>query len=386
MSDLERFANDALERLDHAGLLRSSEPVLRRRAEAGAERCGLELLDAASNDYLGLTRTDVSRETLVQSRAPTGSGASRLIHGTHPAHEALERDLAAWTGFESSLLFATGYAANVGLAQALGGPSTVLVSDALNHASIIDGCRLSRARVEVVPHLSLDAVERCLVEHAAATLRCVLTESYFSMDGDGPDLPALRAVCDRQGAALIVDEAHSLGVFGPEGSGRCRDLGVVPDALVGTLGKAVGAHGAFVAGSRRLRELLWNRARSFVFSTAPSPMLSEVIRFHVQHTREAGDLRARLDARVAALRDAFARERIPLVPGSFGPIVPVLIGDELRAVAIVEALADAGILAQAIRPPTVPPGTARLRLTVKATWPDDAPSRVASTLAATLSP
>ncbi|HEX6275693.1 MAG TPA: 8-amino-7-oxononanoate synthase [Polyangiaceae bacterium] len=384
MNDLERFVDDTLSRLEEAGLLRSSELVLRRRAQAGAERGGRELLDAASNDYLGLTRTDVSRETLVQSHAAVGAGASRLIHGTHAEHLALERELADWTGFEASLLFATGYSANVGLAQALGGPSTVLVSDALNHASIIDGCRLTRARVEVVPHLSIESVERCLAEHRAADLRCVVTESYFSMDGDGPDLGALRAACDRQGAALVVDEAHSLGVFGPAGSGRCRAAGVVPDVLVGTLGKAVGAQGAFVASSPRLRELLWNRARSFVFSTAPSPLLCEVARFHVQRTRDAGVLRARLDERTAALRTALAGARISVVPGSFGPIVPVLIGDERRALAVVENLADAGILAQAIRAPTVPPNAARVRLTVKATWPDDAPHRIASTLADSL--
>jgi 8-amino-7-oxononanoate synthase len=384
MSGLDRFVDDALRGLEGAGLLRHSDSALRQRAERGAGVVGRDLVDASSNDYLGLAGGDVSRETLVQSRVPIGAGASRLIHGTHPEHLRLEQALAQWTHFEAALLFSTGYAANVGLAQALGGPGTVLISDALNHASLIDGCRLSRARVEVIPHLSVEAVERCLVEHGAAALRCVLTESYFSMDGDGPDLVALRSACDRHGAALVVDEAHALGVFGPEGAGRCRELGVVPDALVGTLGKAVGAQGAFVAGSAGLRELLWNRARSFVFSTAPAPLLSELAWFHVERTRHASNLRTRLNEQVAALRMTLAARRLPVAPGSFGPIVPVLVGDELQAVAVVEKLADAGILAQAIRPPTVPPGTARVRLTVKATWHNDAPERVASALAEAL--
>jgi 8-amino-7-oxononanoate synthase len=333
-----------------------------------------------------LASEGVSRETLVQSRAPSGAGASRLIHGTDARHLALEADLASWVGLDSALLFATGYSANVGIAQALGGPSSVFVSDRLNHASIVDGCRLSRAHVEVVPHLSPSAVERCLAEHGGAALRCVFTESYFSMDGDGPDLRALRAVCDRHHAALVVDEAHALGVFGTQGAGRCEEAGVAPDAIVGTLGKAVGVQGAFVAGSKVLRELLWNRARSFVFSTAPSPLLAELARFHVQRTIQADERRLALHQRAAALRSGLERHNLRTVTGSFGPIVPVMIGDELRALRAVEGLAAQGVLAQAIRPPTVPAGTSRLRLTAKANWSEEAPNTVASALAAVLRP
>ena len=353
---------------------------------SAAEKLRRPMVDTSSNDYLGFAQADVSRETSVQSRAPSGAGASRLIHGTRPAHLALERDLASWVGLDSALLFASGYAANVGLLQALGGTETVFISDGLNHASIIDGCRLSRSRIEVVPHLSVEAIERCLADHAAAPLRCVLTESYFSMDGDGPNLRELRAVCDRHGAALVVDEAHALGVFGPAGAGRCREAGVVADALVGTLGKAVGVHGAFVAGSVRLRELLWNRARSFVFSTAPSPVLAELAQFHVQRTRAATELRVTLGRRATELRAALEARKLPTVPGSFGPIVPVVLGDERRAVAAVTQLASEGVLAQAIRPPTVPQGTARLRLTAKATWAEDVPDLVAAAVARAVHP
>ena len=206
------------------------------------------------------------------------------------------------------------------------------------------------------------------------------------MDGDGPDLPALRALCDEYDAALLVDEAHALGVFGPEGSGRCRDAGITPDVLVGTLGKAVGVQGAFVAGSARLRELLWNRARSFVFSTAPSPLLAEVARFHVEHTRAADGARETSEPslRRAPRRHSGAGPH----PGSgfLRSHRPVLIGDEQRSVAVAERLASEGIVAQAIRPPTVPSGTSRLRLTAKATWGEDSASIVAGAISRALAP
>jgi 8-amino-7-oxononanoate synthase len=386
MPTFDHFVARSLAGLEQEGLLRRSDLALRDRALEAAAALGRPVIDAASNDYLGLSLSDVSRETDVQSRAPSGAGASRLVHGTHPQHLTLEETLAEWVGLESALLFSSGYAANVGLLQALGNSDAVVVSDSLNHASIIDGCRLARARVEVVPHLNLSAVERSLSEYRAAPLRCVVTESYFSMDGDGPDLTALRALCDEYDAALLVDEAHALGVFGPEGGGRCRDAGVTPDVLVGTLGKAVGVQGAFVAGSAKLRELLWNRARSFVFSTAPSPLLAEVARFHVEHARAASGSREALSRRSEELRAAVLEQALTLIPGSFGPIVPVLIGDEQRAVAVAERLADEGIVAQAIRPPTVPPGTSRLRLTAKATWSQDSASIVARAVSHALAP
>jgi 8-amino-7-oxononanoate synthase len=330
---------------------------------------------------LGLSEAAVSRETNVESRLPSGAAASRLIHGTHPQHHELESELADWVGFESSLLFTSGYAANIGLLQAVGGPGVAVISDALNHASIIDGCRLSRARVEVVPHLSLEAIERTLDACSSATARCVVTESYFSMDGDGPDLRALRALCDRFDAALVVDEAHALGVLGPSGAGRCREAGIKPDALVGTFGKAVGTQGAFVAGSSELRELLWNRARSFVFSTAPSPRLAALTRFHVQQARTADPLRVAVLKHADALRRRLCELGCETPATSFGPIVPVLVGDERACIGVVERLADMGILGQAIRPPTVPAGTSRIRLTAKATWTDETPSLVANAVA-----
>ena len=369
MNRIHDFATELLAEWERAGLLRVEDADARARVRAQADAIGATFLDASSNDYLGLAGEDVSRETSRRwAGVPAGAGASRLIHGTRASHLELEGALAEWVGQETALLFTSGYAANVGLVSSLGQPGTVIVSDALNHASLIDGCRLGRGRVVVIPHLSLAGVRDALSTAGAERARWVVTESYFSMDGDGPDLLALRALCDEFGAALIVDEAHALGVFGPEGAGRCAEVGCRADAVVGTLGKAVGLQGAFVAGPRALRALLWNRARSFVFSTAMSPLLAALGLFHVQQVRAAETRRSLLRDHSFLVRRQLAREGVPVVPASFGPIVGVLAGEEERALALSEALARAGALAQAIRPPTVPQGEARVRLTLSATW------------------
>jgi 8-amino-7-oxononanoate synthase len=381
---VERLADRRLAELASAGLLREPDDGQRRATalEAAARR-GVAFVDASSNDYLGLaTGEDVSRETDVQHVA-VGAGASRLIHGTSAPHVLLEQVLAEWVRLPSALLFSTGYAANVGLLGALGSPGTVIVSDRLNHASTIDGCRLSRATTEVVPHLDLDAVRSALRRHADAVARWVVAESCYSMDGDGPDLVALRSICDEHQAGLVIDEAHALGVFGPGGAGRCADAGIVPDVLVGTLGKAVGSHGAFVAGSARLRTWLWNDARSFVFSTAPSPRLAAWTLLHVQRARAADDLRELLRRTIAEFRAELVKRNIKACDVG-GPIVPVMVGDNLRVLGIVRELEENGILAQGIRPPTVAPGTARVRLTVTAAWPPGAPERVAEALSQAL--
>jgi 8-amino-7-oxononanoate synthase len=381
---LDTFASESLAAFEAAGLLRTPDDGARRRqAQLAAAGLGAPFIDASSNDYLGLAAQIVSRETDVQG-ATVGAGASRLIHGSRDAQLALERELAAWVGLPESLLFTSGYAANVGLVSALGEAGTVVLSDQLNHASIIDGCRLSKADVEVVPHLDSEALARLLARHSKARARWVVTEACFSMDGDGPDLPRLRRLCDDHGAGLIVDEAHSLGVMGPRGAGRCAEAGVKPDALVGTLGKAVGSQGAFVAGSIALRTLLWNRARSFVFSTASSPLLARVTTLHVERARGSEAERSALSAMVASLRAELAALGVRVESGLGGPIIPILVGDNHSVMRAALALESEGILAQAIRPPTVPEGSARLRLTVSASWPEGAPSRVAAAVARAL--
>ncbi|HEY3254689.1 MAG TPA: 8-amino-7-oxononanoate synthase [Polyangiaceae bacterium] len=338
--------------------------ALRRDVAAAAERVGFAPLDASSNDYLGFATRSVSRETL----GNPGAAASRLIHGSTPEHLKLESQLATWTSAEAALLFSSTYAANVGLISALGVPGSVIFSDSANHASLIDGARLSKAEVLIVPHLDLGELSHGLSKQRGARACWVVTESYFSMDGDGPDLAALRAICDQNDACLIVDEAHALGVFGPSGAGRCAEARVKPDVLVGALGKAVGTHGGFVAGSQQLRTFLWNRARSFVFSTAPSPRLADLTNVHVQLVREADALRADLAQNAAQLRAELQAADLLIAPGSFGPIVSVILGDNGRVLSAAERLRSLGILAQGIRPPTVPIGAARLRLTVKATF------------------
>lgn len=350
----------------------------REAAERAAQHAGARFLDCSSNDYLGFGRTGVSRETTMEIEGmPLGAGASRLIQGTRAPHLELESALADWVRKPAALLFTSGYAANVGLISALGSRGGLIVSDALNHASIIDGCRLSRAEVRVVPHLDVAAVDRALAEAAQLQPRWVVTESYFSMDGDVAALTELRQVCDRHGAGLIVDEAHALGVFGPEGAGRLAEASVEADAVVGTLGKAVGAQGAFIAGSESLRGLLWNRARSAVFSTAPSPVLSHLTLLHVKRARQADSLRTALAERADLLRSLLRRAGLKVVPGSTGPIVPVVLGSNRAALAAAQALRAGGVLAQAIRPPTVPEGTARIRLTVQATFTENDVRRIA---------
>ncbi len=360
------------------GLLRAPEDAHLHTHPSGVDGVWL---DACSNDYLGLGARGVSRETVATlAGARPGAGASRLVQGSFPEHAELERELAAWVGTEACLLTVSAFAANAGLIPALAAPDSLVVSDALNHASIVDGCRLAGARVVVTPHLELEAVEAALQEHRGAAPAWVVTEALFSMDGDSPDLPALRSICDRYGAGLIVDEAHSLGIVGPGGAGLAASHRVRTDALVAGLGKAVGSQGGLVGGSNELRRWLWNRARPFVFSTAPSPLLCRVTLSQVLATRSADAARARLHARSAELRTALATCGLAVLPGSLGPIIPVVLGSNERALAAMAALRERGILAQAIRPPTVPNGAARLRLTVHADWPDDAVPRIAEAL------
>ena len=340
--------DEALGRLEDQGLL--------RRPRTAASRPGLVL---CSNDYLGLADGPCPPLAL-------GAGASRLVSGQRLEHEALEGALARWLGTDRALAFSSGYAANLGMLSALASPGDLILSDRLNHASLIDGARLSRAQVSVYPHLDVDAVRIALrsIVRTPGSRAWVVTESYFSMDADSPDLRALRSVCDEAGAALVVDEAHALGVFGPDGRGLCAEHGVVPDVLSGTLGKAFGASGAFVAGCESLVAWLWNRARSFVFSTAMSPAVAEGARRNLERSIREPELRARALARAAELRRGLLRSGISAI--GHGVVVPCLVGDAKATVHLSARLEEQGIFALAIRPPTVPEGTSRLRLTATA--------------------
>lgn len=327
----------------------------------------------STNDYLGL-----GRETCEVQGEP-GAGASRLVTGERDAHAELEGRVAEWLGTEAALVFSSGYAANVGLVSALVGPEDLVVSDRLNHASLIDGTRLSRARVVVTPHRDADAVESAL---AGRTERraWVVTESYFGMDADAAPLARLRAICDRHGAGLLVDEAHALGVLGPEGRGLAAEADVAPDAVVGTFGKAFGAQGAFVAGSSTLVRWLWNRARSFVFSTGLSPLLATLARRQFDRALAEPWRRTRVLAHADRVRQVLAAGGAD-VGATLGPIVPWVLGSERRALDVQAALRERGIHAVAIRPPTVPNDASRIRLSLSAAHTDEERSRLEGALA-----
>jgi 8-amino-7-oxononanoate synthase len=335
---------------------------------------GRAVVAFASNDYLGLTQHPALAEAAHAAidRWGTGAGAARLIVGSRPIHSELEGELAAWKHAEAAVLFPTGFAANLGVLTTFGGPGTLVCSDELNHASIIDGARLARGEVAVYPHSDLGALDALLRERAIDRRALVVTDTVFSMDGDVADLDALVELCRHHDALLVLDEAHAL--LGPELSfsgppERTESLSGPASALrrssesgpgvlrVGTLSKTLGSLGGFVAGPARLTELVVNRARSYIFTTAPTPAdaAAALAGLRVVRSSEGEALRARLRANVDELR-----------PGHPSPIVPVMCGDEERALAASAALLDLGILVPAIRPPTVPIGTSRLRVALSA--------------------
>jgi 8-amino-7-oxononanoate synthase len=344
---------------------------------------GVEVLNFASNDYLSLAgdRRLARAAAAALDEAGSGAGASRLIVGNHRHHVALETALADWLRTGAARLFSSGYAANVGVITALAGADDVIFSDELNHASIIDGCRLSRARVVVVPHRDLRALEAALSSHTGRR-RFVISETLFSMDGDIADVVALAALARRHEAALILDEAHAIGVWGPEGRGIAAERGVVPEILVGTCGKALGASSAFAATTPALAQLLWNRARSLVFSTGIPPAVAASVGAAIEIVRgREGDERRRAVERNARLLRELVASRGGSSSGHASAssssssastlggdpasaIAPLLVGDDRAVMQLSRRLFDAGLFAQGIRPPTVPVGTARIRVSV----------------------
>jgi 8-amino-7-oxononanoate synthase len=327
-----------------------------------------------SNDYLGLAGHPALAAAAALAAREQGFGASaaRLVSGDLPAHRALEERLAAFLGRESALIFPTGYQTNLGVLTALAGPDDVIVSDALNHASLIDGCRLSRARVAVYPHADAGAAARLLAEARGARRRLLVTESVFSMDGDAAPLAALAQGAASHDAVLIVDEAHAFGALGPGGRGLAAAAGVVPDILIGTLGKTLGAAGGFVAAARVVRDFLVNRARTFIFTTALPPPVAAAAAAALDLIGgpEGEARRARLassSAWLAARLEPLSATVLPgFVPFPGSPILPFVLGTEAQALRVSAELSRRGIFVPAIRPPTVPPGTARLRITLSA--------------------
>ena len=371
MPKLQADSAARLDALEAKGLRRSPRQV----TSAQGPRLtldGRDLLCFCSNDYLGLANHPELQRAGAQALTRHGSGAaaSRLISGNMAPHVEAERRLAEYTGFPAARLFSTGYAANVGALQALLERGDLVFSDALNHASLIDGCRLSRAQIVRYPHADTEALERLLAQHRRGAARAfIVTDAAFSMDGDLAPLAALRQLANQHDAYLYVDEAHSLGVLGPAGRGACAAAGVRPDVLLGTLGKAFGIAGAFVATDPDTSDWLYNRARSFVFSTGPQPALAAQILAAVELVEAADGRRARVLHHATRIRSALKSHGLATSEGP-APIVPVVLGSEARALAAADALLDAGIFVSAIRPPTVPAGTSRLRIVPTAAHED----------------
>ena len=361
---LERLSAQ-LEELRRAGLMRSRLTL--ESAQGPRIRIdGQEHVAFCSNDYLGLAADPRIVAAVVKAvqRYGVGSGASHLVTGHSVAHDRLETALAELVRMPRALLFSTGYLANIGVVTALAGREDAVFSDALNHASLIDGIRLSHAQVVRFAHCDVNALGRAL-EQSQARSRFVVTEGVFSMDGDIAPLPAILELCERFEAWLLVDDAHGFGVLGAEGRGVLEHFGMASPRIiyVGTLGKAAGVSGAFVAGAATMVETVLQRARSYIYTTASPPFLAAAVEASLTIIREETWRRRRLSALIDLLKRGLRGSRARLSP-SETPIQPLIIGGNADAVRASQALRERGIIVPAIRPPTVPEGTARLRISL----------------------
>ena len=330
---------------------------------------GREVLLLCSNDYLGLAADDRVREAAAEAalRWGAGAGASRLISGNMQPHRELETRLAAFKGYERALLFGSGYLANLGTIAALAGPGEVVFSDELNHASIIDGCRLARSETVVYRHNDTEHLAS-LMRAAAGKPSLIVTDGVFSMDGDVAPLAELLELARRHGARLMVDEAHATGAIGPGGRGAVAAAGLSGevDVIVGTLGKALGSYGAYVCTNGETVDYLVNRARSFVFSTAPPPPAVGAARAALGVLEAEPQRVDRLAANARTLREGLTAEGLTTT-ASTTQIVPICVGEAEPTMDLCERSLERGVFAQGIRPPTVPEGSSRLRFTVMAT-------------------
>ncbi|MDD5177151.1 MAG: 8-amino-7-oxononanoate synthase [Sterolibacterium sp.] len=351
-----------------AGLERRRR-VVRPVTSTQVEADGKLVTAFASNDYLGLSRHPSLIEAIAEGARHfgAGAGASHLISGHHEVHEVLEHEIARFAGKPAALHFMNGYVANLALMTALAGKGDVIYSDAFNHASIVDGARLSQAEINIYPHADVQALET-LLKASAARQKLVVTDAVFSMDGDVAPLRELLALCEQYDALLIVDDAHGLGVWGPEGRGSLQALGLQSERIVymGTLGKSAGLSGAFVAAEELIIDRLIQRARPYVFSTAGSPALAHATLTALDLIRSADAARGRLVIYRERLQSASSGWRPYRLLTSSTPIQPLVIGENTATVRIADALLQEGLWVPAIRPPTVPKGSARLRITLSA--------------------
>jgi glycine C-acetyltransferase/8-amino-7-oxononanoate synthase len=345
---------------------------------------GRPVLLLCSNNYLGLADHPRVREAAAEAamRWGVGAGASRLVSGTMTIHRRLEERLAAFEGTEGCVLFGSGYLANLGVIGAFAGPGDAIFSDELNHASIVDGCKASRAQIVVYRHLDHEHLRCCLQRHRGEGRRLIVTDSVFSMDGDVAPLEQIVELTREHDAQLIVDEAHATGALGPDGRGALAQAGLAAevDAIVGTLGKALGSYGAYVCGQAKTIRYLVNAARPLIFSTAPAPPAVAGALAALELLEQRPHRVARLHSAARSLRAALAAEGFA-VQESDMHIVPLVVGDERDAVKLSQAALERGVFAQAIRPPTVPAGSSRLRLAAMASHTTTEMQDAARTLA-----
>jgi len=368
--------NPETEALDFQGRLAGLDAARLRRTRRVVEAVdgallrvdGTPLLAFCSNDYLGLAQHPALIEAAQRAAASygVGAGASPLVSGHTAAHAALEDELAEFVGLPRALYFHAGYAANVGVVPALVGRGDAVFSDALNHACLIDGARLSRAQVQVYPHNDVDALERLLVA-STARRKLVISDAVFSMDGDIAPLPQLLALCECHGALLMIDDAHGFGVLGRGGRGTAAHFGLRSPNLIymATLGKAAGVAGAFVAGDDAAIEWILQSARTYIFSTAAPAMIAEALRASLRVIDAEAWRREHLFRLIGQLRSGLTGLPWPN-PESPTAIQPLIIGANQPALDVMVGLRERGLWVPAIRPPTVPAGTARLRITLSA--------------------
>jgi len=376
--------DEELRVLEAAGLKRALRQVQQRRAGTVLLN-GERVADFASNDYLGLAsdpRVARAAHAVLQAEG-TGAGAARVISGNHPIHEVLEHTLARLKGCDYTLLFPSGYMVNVGAIPALAGRGDAIFSDALNHASLIDGCRLSRAVTHVFPHNDLAALERLLVAERGKYRRAlIVVEGVFSMDGDLCPLDRLVPLARRHQAWTYVDDAHGTGVLGDSGAGSLEHFGVhgLVDVVVGTLGKALGTSGAYVGGSQELVEFLVSRARSFMFTTGTPPALAAATLEALRIAQVEGWRRDAVRDRARRLRRRLTEAGLSMTGPEDGHVIPVRIGDPARTMALVNDLRRRGFLVGGVQPPTVSAGTSRLRISLSAVHPVELVDALAATL------
>ncbi len=355
--------------LKDAGLFRHLRSVM--SAPSGTINLdGREVILLGSNNYLGLSTHPhvIAAAVAATEEFGTGSSGSRLISGNSVLYTTLETNLAKTKGAEAALVFSSGYAANISIIPVLAGENDLILSDELNHASIIDGCRLSRATKKIYRHCDVEHLQNLLIESSDFRRRLIITDGVFSMDGDIAPLSDIYKVATNQDAMLLVDDAHGFGVLGKDGSGTVAHFGLQGEDIIqmGTLSKAIGGLGGYVAGSRTLIDLLINRARGFIFTTGLPPAILAAADAALKVMRSTPELQQRLLKNAETLKTALIDFGYTLLP-SQTQILPVLLGEPQRATEVAEALLLKGVYAPAIRPPAVPAGSSRLRVTVMAT-------------------